>query len=160
MSSQYFDGLFSHKTANASISDTTPPTFAGITTLTAASNGALAAGWSAATDGTLPIEYSVYITAGSVAAVTLFSSSNVLASTPALGYKIFTAADQAYLTAGSQYSVGVRAKDAVGNVNQNTVVMFVTSSGVLSDSLSASVIQLNVDLTRLENAANLVLASV
>jgi hypothetical protein len=159
MASQYFDGLFSHLTANASITDTTPPTFAGITTLTAEPNGALSAGWDVATDGTPPLEYSVYITVGSVAAVTLFSASNLVAITPALSYKIFTTADQNYLEA-AEYTVGVRAKDAVGNINQNTAVLVTTASGVLSDSLAASVLQLNIDTTKIENAAALVLSVV
>lgn len=130
--SQYFDGLFSSLLPNAAITDNTPPTFAGIISATPGTNGHIEVAWAAASDATPPVDYLIYIALGSVSAGTLFNSSNLVTISPAgtLSKKIFTLADQTtYLINGQIYTFGVRARDAVGNINTNTAIMNATGIG-------------------------------
>lgn len=124
-----------HTESDACTPDTTPPTFAGITTLTAASNGSLLAAWSAGSDSTPPISYQVFIQAAT--ATGLFSSGNLVAVTRNLSQRVFTLADQTtYLVGNTTYFVGVRASDAVGNVDANTVSASAVSTGVVPDNFN------------------------
>lgn len=117
-------------TSSACISDLTPPTFAGINFLDVESRGQIRAGWSAASDGTLPIRYEVYIKAST--ATGLFNTTNIVALTPNLQYDIFTLPDGSFLQNGTTYYVGVRAIDGVSNRDSNLVSMNVISTGVLT----------------------------
>lgn len=132
------DGV--HATPQACINDLTPPTFAGIVSLAAQLNGALLAAWAAASDATAPISYEVYIQAGT--ATGLFSSGNLAGITRNLSLRIFTDGLGAYLAKGTQYFVGVRAMDGVGNRDSNTASLSATSLGVLSEDLAALVVEL------------------
>jgi hypothetical protein len=130
--SQYFGGLFSQLTAQACVADLTPPTFAGVSAVTTNANGSINVTWLAATDATPPITYLIYIGLGSISAVSLFVSGNLITIAPAgiLTKKVFTLGDQTtYLINGQIYTVGVRAQDAVGNINTNTAILTVTGTG-------------------------------
>lgn len=140
-----------HVSNGACVDDTTPPTFAGIATILARANGSIRATWLAATDPTTPIRYDIYIQAST--ATGLFSSGNLVASTRNLTVDVYTLGDGlTNLVAGTTYYVGVRARDAVGNVDSNVVSLSAVSTGVLSDSLATIATTLaNV----IDNAANL-----
>lgn len=147
MASQYFQGKFSQLVPNAAISDTTAPTFSGITSTTPNTDGSITASWSAASDATAPIEYLIYIALGSVSAASLFVSGNLVTISPALtlSKRIFTLADQTtYILNGQIYTLGVRAKDAVGNINTNTAISTATAiaSGNLPTVLQTTATQL------------------
>lgn len=143
----HFQQTFFQSTSAACLTDLTPPTFAGITGLTANVNGSLTASWSAATDATPPVEYEIYIQA--TTATGLFSSSNMTQITKQTSANIFQLADVSLLQKDVVYFVGVRAKDAVGNINTNTVSMSATSAGVLDDdfaSLLSDLLAVSADL--------------
>lgn len=144
MPNQLFAGLFYHSTPNACVVDLTPPTFTGITSAIAQGNGSIKVNFPAATDATTPVRYRVYIALGSVSAAALFVSSNVVSvvepsgSGPFSTY-IYTLSDlTTYLAINQIYTFGVRAVDAVGNMNTNTVIDTEASFGVLPDCLVAA----------------------
>lgn len=124
-----------HATPQACVADFAPPTFAGIASLLALANGALRAAWLAATDSTPPVVYDVYILAGS--ATGLFATGNRVLSAFGLQVDVFQLPDGSPLVAGTTYFVGVRARDAVGNLDSNVVSLSAISAGVLSTTLAA-----------------------
>lgn len=130
---QYAVGLAYQSTSSACVVDLTPPTYSGITSLSALSSGALQANWSAGTDLSSPIRYEVYIQAGSSSG--LFNLANVSLATFLLSSKIYSLADGSLLQAGIVYFVGVRAVDAVNNRDANSVSQSATSLGVPDNSL-------------------------
>jgi hypothetical protein len=159
--SQYFAGLFSFLAPNAAVTDLTPPTFAGITGNTPNTDGSISVAWSLASDATPPIEYLVYIALGSVSAATLFQTTNLTRIAPAgsTSTKIFLLADQTtYLVNGQQYTVGVRAKDAVGNIDSNTVIQ--TPTAIASGNLPVVLQTLATDLDAVLTAAQTTLESI
>jgi len=116
-------------TSSACIVDTTPPTFAGISTLAIGSRGQISATWAAATDATTPLRYEVYCQAAT--SVGLFTNpSNVVGITDALRFDFWTLRDGSFLQNGTTYYVGVRARDGVSNLDSNTVSFSVISTGV------------------------------
>ena len=135
MSHNHFKGVFYQRLANAAITDITPPTFAGLDTLSARPNGSLRLTWTAASDLTAPIRYEVYIQASTN--VGLFNVANIAYVTNALTLDAFQLADASLLTKGVTYHVGVRAVDAVGNRETNVVSDSQVSAGVLDDDLAA-----------------------
>lgn len=93
--------------------DNTNPTFAGATSATANSSSQITLGWSAATEATsTPVSYEV---CRSTTAGTCNTTFSVFASTTSLGY-INTGA-----TTRTNYYYVVRARDAAGNREANTV---------------------------------------
>lgn len=130
MANIFIDDNFYQGTSQACIIDLTPPTFAGINFLDVESRGQIRAGWSAASDGTLPLRYEVYIKAST--ATGLFNTSNIIAVTPNLQYDIFTLPDGTFLQNGTTYYVGARAIDGVNNRDSNLVSLNVISTGVLT----------------------------
>lgn len=131
---QFFLDSFYQPTVQACITDLTPPTFAGITGLTAQANGTLLPQWSAATDATPPVYYDLYIQEGT--ATGLFSLGNLTKSVFGVtSSPIFTLADGTPLANGATYYVGVRARDGVGNVDSNTASSFAVSNGVPDNSV-------------------------
>lgn len=117
-------------TSQACITDLIPPTFSGVSTLTPKSNGSIQVSWSTATDVSNPIEYLIYIALGIVNAATLFQSSNLVTITQSLTKHIFTLGDQAtFIIKGQVYTIGVRAKDAVGNIDSNVALLTTTAIG-------------------------------
>lgn len=158
---QYFYGPVTQKTPNSSLADTTPPTFAGITAATPNNNGSITVEWGSVTESaSLPVEYNIYVAEGSVDASALFVTGNLVAVSPVSGRRVYTLADQStYLAAGQTYTFGVRAKDAVGNINQNTALETAVSTGVLSDGLAEYVQLLSLETLRVKSAAVMVLAA-
>ena len=138
MASQYFQGLFSALTSKACTFDTTPPTFAGITSATPNSDGSTTVSWALATSKKTPVDYHVYIALGSVSAATLFQQSNVTIHVPPgkTSGRVFLMPDQAtYLVKDQVYTVGVRANDAQGYEDSNTAIQVVTA--IASGNLAA-----------------------
>jgi len=133
MATQLVLDNFVQASSSACIADLTPPTFSGISSLVANLNGSLTASWTAATDATTPIRYEVYIQADT--ATGLFVDSNVTNMTYASPHTIFLDAADVALEADRTYYVGVRAVDAVGNENTNTVSLSAVSQGVLTENL-------------------------
>lgn len=136
MASQYFGSQFVQSIPASALPDTTPPTFAGVTSLTPNTDGSITVNWAAATDSSTPITYPVYIAVGSVSAAALFVPSNMAVIAPAntLTTKVFLLGDQTtYLINGTTYTIGVRAIDAYGNVNTNTTIL--TTVAVASGNL-------------------------
>lgn len=117
-------------TSEACVIDLTPPVFAGINFLDVESRGQIRAGWSAGTDANNPIRYEVYIQASS--ATGLFNTTNITGITDKLQLDIFTLPDGSFLVNGTTYYVGVRAVDALGNRDANTISDDVISTGVLT----------------------------
>lgn len=138
--------------------DVTAPTFSGITGLVPQANGSLLASWSAATDPTLPLVYELYCLPGVVLAATLFAASPAL-KTSNLSEYLFRDSVGALLIGGT-YTVGVRVRDGVGNLDSNLIVMTAASAGVLTDdlatiaaSLAATEAALAADATSIDSSA-------
>ena len=133
---EYYDQLVNNnaiqETVQACLTDITPPTFAGISSLTVQSLGQLRAAWSAGSDATAPVRYQVFIKP--LTATGLFSSINLVAITPNLQFDIFTLPNGSVLEGGVQYYVGVRAMDGVGNVETNTVSLSETGGGITASA--------------------------
>jgi hypothetical protein len=115
-------------TANACILDLTSPSFAGIDFLSRGPLGQLKAIWLAASDATLPLRYEVYVKP--VDDVNLFNLSNIALVTSQLNADIFSLGNGTLLQTGVRYYVGVRAVDAVGNRDVNTVILNQVSPGI------------------------------
>lgn len=138
MASQYFGDLFKHRVAAAAINDVTPPIFAGITALTAASNGSLIATAAIGTDPQTPIRYEIYISTSNIG---LFNSPNICSVVTQFPANIFQEASGALLT-NQLYYVGIRAVDNVGNREMNTVILNATSLGVATSSTAQQLTQI------------------
>lgn len=115
-------------TSQACVVDLTPPVFSGIDFLTRGALGQLRASWLAATDTSAPIRYEVYVEADPAA--NLFNPVNIALVTTNLNADIFALANGTLLQSGVKYFVGVRAIDAVGNRNANTVSLFQITPGI------------------------------
>jgi hypothetical protein len=130
MADIFVEESFYMGTSEACIIDLTPPVFSGINFLDVESRGQIRAGWSAGTDVNNPIRYEVYIQAAT--AVGLFNTANIGGITDKLQLDIFTLPDGSFLENGTTYYVGVRAVDAIGNRDSNTINQNVISTGVLT----------------------------
>lgn len=131
MATTAYFSTFEQLSSETCIVDSTAPTFAGISAAVPSTSGSIEAQWLVATDVSNPIEYLIYISIGSVNAATLFQTSNLVSIAPstATSKKIFTLADQTtYLVNGQQYTMGVRAKDSVGNINTNVALLTPTAT--------------------------------
>lgn len=129
--SQYFQRQ-SQLSSLACVVDLVPPTFAGLTSAVPKNNGAILLSWNLATDTSNPITYLLYIALGTVNAATLFQTANLVSIAPAgkTSQPIFSLADQTtYIIKDQQYTVGVRARDAAGNIDSNVVLSTVTALG-------------------------------
>lgn len=118
------------RTASACVVDLVPPTFAGLVLADVESRGQVRCTWAAGTDVTNPIRYEVYVQAST--ATGLFNTNNIAGITNALSYDVFTLAGGGFLQNGTTYHFGVRAVDAVGNRESNTISQGVISTGVLT----------------------------
>lgn len=128
--SQFFQGYFYQELPSACVSDTTPPTFAGITSSVAQSNGSILCSWSAATDTSPPINYEVYCALGSVSPATLFATTPVVI-VRSLNAFVFVDSSGEFLVNDQMYTLGVRARDALGNLNTNNATLNAVSEGIL-----------------------------
>lgn len=128
MASQYFAGLFSALTSQACLVLNTPPTFAGVSSVTANADGSVSVNWSAATGVAVPpVRYRVFIAAGSVTGATLFAGATYMVTgTNATTFRAYTDASGTLLVAGSVYTFGVRAVDSYGNADSNLAVATAT----------------------------------
>lgn len=118
--------------AAACITDLTPPTFAGIVSLTSLSIGQLRATWASATDSSTPVHYELYIQKDT--ATGLFSLSNIALITNNLTIDVFQLSNGDFLSQGDTYFVGIRAVDAIGNRDTNLVSLSAVSEGVAEGS--------------------------
>lgn len=162
----------------ASLPDTTAPTFGGATGATPNLDASFTLAWLAATDASNPIRYRCYLALGSVSAAALFVPGNLVKTVeaPALSTRLFSLGDQlGYLIRGQIYTLGVRAVDAYGNMETNTVVVTATAtaSGNLPDiyqtvaaalqvtagQTEATQVLLEASATRIEDAASLIEAA-
>lgn len=130
MSNILINNNFYISTPSACIVDLTPPTFAGINFADVESRGQIRVAWAAGTDVSNPIRYEVYIQAST--AVGLFNFTNITAMTPNLQYDIFSLPDGSFLQNGTTYYIGVRAVDAVGNRDSNTISLNKIATGILT----------------------------
>lgn len=119
-------------TSTACVVDLTPPTFTGIDTAVVQSRGQIRSSWLVATDSSPPIKYEVYIQAST--ATGLFNTNNICGITDKLFFDTWTTPDGAFLVNGTTYYLGVRAVDAVGNRDSNTVNENVLSTGVFTSA--------------------------
>lgn len=144
----------------ACLTDLTPPTFAGITSVTPQSNGSLLVQFPQATDTSTPLRYRVYIALGSVDASNLFQSTNIVQVVEPQGVgpyfaKIFTLSDQVtFLAINETYTLGVRAVDAVGITETNTVILTAVSFGVIPDNLNSVYSNIVSEVDTLETIVN------
>lgn len=161
---QHFFGAITQKTSNSSLVDNTPPTFSGVTSATQNANGSITVAWGSVTEAqSNPVDFNVYVALGSVDAVTLFVTGNLVQIAPssASATKVYTLADQTtYLKAGQIYTFGVRAKDAVGNINTNTAIMTASSLGVLEEGVAEYVRQITTVTASLKNISTLIVSAV
>lgn len=146
MAAQYFQEM------NQSISygtvDNSPPTFGGITGLSANANGSLTISWSEATDVSLTVSYKIYVKAGNTTG--LFTPANLVGAAYALSHILYHLEDDSCLVEGVTYHVGVRAVDTAGNETSNTETMSAVSSGVYTNSIATainSIVSTNVSLS-------------
>lgn len=143
MASQYFAGLYSHRTSLACLVDLTPPTFAGVVSVTPNANGSLLAAWAAAVEPVSPpVLYEIYVQLASESAASLFASGNHISSTHHLSFAVYEDRNGDALLAGVSYRIGVRALDAVGNLDSNVVGIVAVSTGVLTSSLATIAAQI------------------
>lgn len=147
------EGNFYMGTSEACVIDLTPPVFAGLNFLDVESRGQIRAGWSAGTDANNPIRYEVYIQAAS--STGLFNTSNITGITDKLQLDIFTLPDGSFLVNGTTYYVGVRAVDALGNRDANTVSDDIISTGVLTaiDTYESSAAWTNITSSQFQVTA-------
>lgn len=129
-------GGIKQESALACITDLTPPTFAGISFLTLGALGQLQAQWLAATDVSVPVSYEVYVKPST--SVGIFNSVNLALVTTQLQASVFALGNGSLLQPGIQYYVGVRAIDAIGNRDNNVVVLSQISPGI-TGAVNASI---------------------
>jgi len=115
-------------TPQACLVDLLPPTFAGVSSLTANADGSITSAWAAASDPSVPITYEVYILPGSVSAATLFAASPS-DKTVGLSRRSYLDSNGDPLLKDQLYTFGVRCRDAVGNLNTNTATLSETAIG-------------------------------
>jgi hypothetical protein len=128
--------------------DNKPPLFAGITSATSDTIGTSATiSWSVASDMSKPITY--YLFGG--------ANSATINYTQPIDSTSDTLIVEKKLTTFVPYHFSVRAKDALGNLEQDTVTRFVTPSRVVkvsSFAITAATYRLDVPITVMLNAAS------
>jgi hypothetical protein len=119
---------------NGAVANTVAPTFSGISSVTANSDGSFTLGWSAATgSAAAPIRYRMYAALGSVSAAALFVNSNWVTTTKSgvTGGNVFQLGDQVtFFMNGQTYTFGVRAVSSENVAETNTAILTATSTGV------------------------------
>lgn len=150
----FTSGGVRQSTPQSAVIVTTPPVFAGITSVTPNTDGSFTVAWSAATSTNAPHEYQIYVSPGSVDAATLFALPvAALSPQPDTQIRVFQLSDDAtYFVKGQQYTFGVRCKDGVGNQNTNLAILAATAiaSGDIANifqDLADSLINTNSNLS-------------
>jgi len=133
---QLASGGVKQESSLACVIDLIPPVFAGVSATTLGSLGQIRAQWSAATDVSNPISYEVYVQAST--AVGLFNPINIAYVTTQLQMNIFADSFGNLLQNAVQYYIGVRAVDAVGNRDSNSVSLMQISPGI-TGAVSAAI---------------------
>ena len=121
-------GLASTNTVfgEATPTDITPPVFGGLVSAVDAGSGrTVSLSWNAGSDESGSVTYAIYMEAGASV-----SFSTAVYSTTATSY------DVSGLTNGTQYTFGVRAFDASGNYDSNTIAFSATPTDVLDPAFS------------------------
>ena len=126
---QLITGVSFQPSSQACIIDLTPPIFAGVNFVTKGALGQLEVLWNSASDTSAPIRYEVYVKADTN--TDLFNPANIALVTTQLQADIFSIGNGSLLQSGTNYYVGVRAIDGVGNRDSNTVSLSQYSSGIL-----------------------------
>jgi hypothetical protein len=126
---QLVTGGAKQQSSQACIVDLTAPVFSGIDFLTRGSLGQLRASWLPGTDATQPVSYEIYVKP--ISSFDLFNLANIVGVTRQLSFDIFNLPNGTLLQSGILYYVGVRAIDAVGNRDTNTIILDQTSPGIL-----------------------------
>jgi hypothetical protein len=134
VANQLVTGGAKQRSSQACIIDLTLPTFAGISFLNVGVLGQLQVQWLAATDPALPIRYEIYVQANT--ATNLFNLTNIALVTEALNADVFALASGQLIQAATQYFVGVRAIDGVGNRDINSVSLSQISPGITGANLA------------------------
>lgn len=134
VANQLITGGAKQTSAQACIVDLTLPTFAGISFLNVGVLGQLQVQWLAATDPTLPIRYEIYVQENT--ATGLFHLTNIALVTESLNADIFALASGQLIQGATQYFVGVRAIDGVGNRDVNSVSLSQISPGITGANLA------------------------
>jgi hypothetical protein len=143
--SQYFAGQQSQLVPNASIVNAIAPTFSGVSSAVAQTDGSILAGWSlpVANGAATPIRVVVYIALGaSVSPSTLFTGPNAVGQGKSTdtSMRIYQLGDRStFLTKGQTYTIGARAFSALSINETNTTTINATVSTVSYDSLAAAV---------------------
>ena len=132
--SQYFTNAISHTLPSTCYPDTTPPSGGAIASIANNTDGSIRVTWPAASDSSVPIRYRVFLQAST--ATGLFNSLNQVFEGPGLLFDIYRDASGNPITNGVTYYAGVRAVDAVGNVNTNTTSLSVLATGISYDNLA------------------------
>ena len=114
--------FYSNTTTN-----TTAPTFSGISSVTPNNDGSFTLTWSAATGAfATPVEYDIFVALGSVSAASLFVSGNNVSTSQnnATSANVFTLANLAtYFVNGQIYTFGVRAVSATNISDTNIAIL-------------------------------------
>jgi len=157
----YFKNVAYNKSPSACQLDSTPPTFSGVQSLTPNADGTITVNWNTATDLSSPIYYEVFIALGSVPASNLFALNPTRIIRGAITTRVGLLHDQAtYLLNGQIYTIGVRARDGVGNLNTNTSILTTTAIGsgnlasvfqTISTSLTAASTNFDSNLVTLDS---------
>ena len=101
-----------------------PPTFAGLASATATSGSSIALSWAAATDDSTPASQIVYLVyQASAAGAESYAAPTYTTSPGATSFAVTG------LSGGSTYFFVVRARDAMGNIERNTVERSATTPG-------------------------------
>jgi hypothetical protein len=141
-------GFFSYEMTKevpqTAVQNTTPPTFGGVTSAVANSDGSITASWSAATgSAATPIRYKVYAALGaSVSPTSLFVAANLVEEAPSTWTmaRFYQLGDQAtFFNPGSTYTVGVRAFSAENITETNTVTTNVTVTSINYNTLPGTI---------------------
>ena len=130
---------FVQKLANSQVSNSTAPTFSGISGVTPNNDGSFTLSWSAATGAfATPVEYDIYVALGSVSASSLFVSGNMVETSQnnATSANVSTLANlTTYFVNGQVYTFGVRAVSSTSISDTNTTIM--TATAIASGNLAS-----------------------
>jgi hypothetical protein len=102
--------------------DTQPPSFAGLASATATSSSQVTLSWAAASDTVTPAGGIVYLVYQSNSSMMSYSTTSLTTAAGAISTVV------SGLSAATTYYFAVRAKDAAGNIETNTVVRNATTS--------------------------------
>ena len=154
-------------------SNTTAPTFGGISSVTPKNDGSFTLSWSSATgSAATPIRYRMYVALGSVSAIALFVNSNLVGTTEqsvTSGNVFQLGSGTTYFVNGQIYTFGIRAVSSQDIADTNTVISNSTAiaSGnvavvfqTLITDLGTEITNLNSDLTAIKKNTDLIPATI